>query len=235
MIFRLHWQVIRQAHTLLYLLKVGDKDSVGFSIIGEEEVSFGEQVPRGRWVHVAFAAAPKKTSLFFDGKCVAISEKKALLPMATIGDRERGFHGYLQEVRYWTKVLKGDQIKKSMGEILSPPDHPNLIGYWTLEEGEGRYCHDITDYHYRCKFTKSAWNHQYSSGIKSDPPTPAYRERHICKFSLQRYRLAKKHERRVELKKVVGASVCPSSTHSVPSISTGSVETEAPADSRDAH
>ena len=37
--------------------KAGDKDCCGFAVTGKEEVSFDEQVPRGRWVHVAFAAA----------------------------------------------------------------------------------------------------------------------------------------------------------------------------------
>jgi hypothetical protein len=186
--------------------KVGDKDSCGFQIFGDKEESFGEQIPRGRWVHVAFAAAPKKTSLFIDGKCVAISDQKAKLPMGTLGDKERGFHGYLQEVRYWRKTLKGEQLKKQMTTILDPTENPALIGYWTLEEGEGRYCNDISDHHYRSKMTKVSWNHEYSSGEIAEPPTPAYRERHICKISSQRYRLAKKHEKRVEAKRLATAS-----------------------------
>ena len=79
-----------------------------------------------------------------------------------------------------------------MHELLPPESTQNgLIGWWTFEEGEGRYVFDVTEQRYQSKIygKGTKWITKEDTGL--EPPTPAWRERNACKIEIRRARLAK--------------------------------------------
>lgn len=53
------------------------------------------------------------------------------------------FSGYMDEVKLWEKPLTGKEVYRTFDAYENPND-PDLVGYWRLNEGGGRYFYDIS-------------------------------------------------------------------------------------------
>ena len=180
-----------------------------------------KSVPRERWLHVAFVCRaagdePRpRLELFVDGASagapVAVKNLELKLPMRDFGgDRDSvdaGFHGLLLEARYWKGARSPQELVEYMHR-LPPADRlqQGMVGWWTFEEGEGRYAFDRSELRYRSRIQggwretepekRVAWATPFGD---AGAPTPASREAGVCPVELRLVRLAEKARRALEL------------------------------------
>ena len=74
------------------------------------------------------------------------------------------------------------------------------MGWWTFEEGEGRYAFDVTDQRYQSKIAGRGTKWVTADDLGSPPPTPAWRERACCKVEIRRAKLAKAGRQQVSVR-----------------------------------
>ena len=90
------------------------------------------------------------------GAPVAVKNLELKLPMRDFGgDRDSvdaGFHGLLLEARYWKGARSPQELVEYMHR-LPPADRlqQGMVGWWTFEEGEGRYAFDRSELRYRSR------------------------------------------------------------------------------------
>ena len=151
---------------------------------------------------------------FVDGASEARPSPKNLelkLPMRDFGgDRDSvdaGFHGLLLEARYWKGARSPQELVEYMHR-LPPADRlqQGMVGWWTFEEGEGRYAFDRSELRYRSRI-QGGWREPAPEkrvagappfGDAGAPP-PASREAGVCPVELRLVRLAEKARRALEL------------------------------------
>jgi len=153
-------------------------------------------LPREEWVHVAYVAfAPpkKRVAIYVNGRLIGYQDGvKLSLPMDCIGAREHTVHGMVHECRYWATQRSKQELQENMHELLPPDATQNgLIGWWTFEEGEGRYLFDVTEQRYQSKICGRGTKWVTAEDTELEPPTPAWRERSACKVEIRRAKLAK--------------------------------------------
>ena len=207
--------------------KILEKDVLGISFAGVGTFAIAAtSAPREKWVHVAIVATAKHhLKVFFDGvkafdepftppPTVLVNTKKrgdrrkksALrLPMRDLGgDRKAegiAFHGLMLETRYWATARTKNELDADRHAL--PPDDAKangLIGWWTFEEGEGKWLYDRSENRYRSHIRGPfhwAPAEEASGGL--EPPTPASRERGICQVELRRVRFAAKGRERFQV------------------------------------
>lgn len=81
---------------------------------------------------------PKGMGDLFSGSRITIGAKFD-------GDKiERGFNGYIRELRAWSKALDKESIVSLMHTSLRPLEHEALIGYWPLVGGRPNIFLDVS-------------------------------------------------------------------------------------------
>ncbi|KAF0690102.1 Aste57867_18496 [Aphanomyces stellatus] len=174
----------------------------------DKRAHFQADLPRARWVHVAFNATALSVVLFVDAVKADEAKGTFQLPMECIGADEKAFRGYLQEVRYWSETRSKDDLTHAMHEVLDPT--ATLRGYWTFEEGLGDFVDDMACRIPRSPCFHTEWIH-YSIEIMQllgDPPTPSFRQRNMCQVVTRRNFLASKHHaRQTKLKCALGCGL----------------------------
>ena len=110
------------------------------------------------------------------------------------------FHGAFQEVRYWAASRSKTEIRKTLHTLLpESATTEGLIGWWTFEEGGGRFVADVTEGRYgnaiHCRGVKWVESELLGNPRGQPPPTPAWRERAVCQVELKRVRLATRGRR----------------------------------------
>jgi len=124
------------------------------------------EAPVGEWTHLAFVATSAGVTLLANGVEVGCHKVKMSLPMSCIGAKVAGFSGELQEVRYWRSARSAGEILRDMRQQLDVSVRPwTLLGYWTLNEGRGRYVTDITEQQDKCFAHGASW------AVSEAPPT----------------------------------------------------------------
>ncbi|OQS06300.1 hypothetical protein THRCLA_01649, partial [Thraustotheca clavata] len=167
--------------------------SSGNAVLGlhsfDKKARFQCEVPREQWTHIAISALDTSVQVCLNGELVDEHKGHFQLPMERIGDVEKSYRGFLQEVRYWTTNRTPDAIKKSMCNTLNPSVQSQLRAYWSFEEGVAIV---------RSPMWNISWSHYTLSILKQlgDPPTPSYRQRNMCSIVTRRNFLASKHEMR---------------------------------------
>ena len=166
-------------------------------------------------VSISNATADVALELFVDGASagapVAVKNLELKLPMRDFGgDRDSvdaGFHGLLLEARYWKGARSPQELVEYMHR-LPPADRlqQGMVGWWTFEEGEGRYAFDRSELRYRSRIQggwretepekRVAWATPFGD---AGAPTPASREAGVCPVELRLVRLAEKARRALEL------------------------------------
>ncbi|KDO33234.1 hypothetical protein SPRG_02044 [Saprolegnia parasitica CBS 223.65] len=162
----------------------------------DTKARFKAELPRERWVHMALNASATSVQLVLDGSVVDERPGTFHLPMETLGATEKSFRGHLQEVRYWTTTRTPSEISASIGTTLNLV--PTLQGYWTLEEGMGPFIEDVSGHLPRGPAFNTYWSHYTTATLQrlGDPPTPSFRQRHMCAVVVRRNFLAHKHATR---------------------------------------
>ncbi|GMH56465.1 hypothetical protein TL16_g02140 [Triparma laevis f. inornata] len=169
---------------------------LGFSVAGKGEFTVNTRVPRGEWVHIAYVAfkPPKKrVAIYMNGRLIGYEDGvKCNLPMDKIGSDSHCVQGFVQEVRYWATQRSKVEIKKYMHELLPEnATEEGLLGWWTFEEGEGRFAFDVSDQRYQSKIAGRGIRWVTADDLNAPAPTPAWRERACCKVEIRRAKLAK--------------------------------------------
>ncbi len=96
----------------------------------------------GRWYHIAWTYDGSFSKVFIDGKELkSISAPGTLSPGGdvTVGHPEKGFKGFIDELKVYDRALTPAEIKSSYYEGLS------LAGYWPLDghpKDHGQFRHD---------------------------------------------------------------------------------------------
>ena len=143
--------------------------------------------------YVAFAPPKKRVAVYVNGRLIGYQDGvKVSLPMDFIGDRDNTLHGIIHECRYWATQRSKAELQKYMHELLPPEaTQEGLIGWWTFEEGEGRYAFDVTEQRYQSKIKGRGTKWVTAEDTELEPPTPAWREKAACKVEIRRAKLAK--------------------------------------------
>ena len=114
------------------------------------------------------------------------------LPMDKIGSASHCVQGFIQEVRYWATQRSKQELRSFRNELLPEnATQEGLLGWWTFEEGEGRYAFDVTDQRYQSKIAGRGTHWVTADDVGVPAPTPAWRERACCKVEIRRAKLAK--------------------------------------------
>ena len=177
-------------------LSVGAEGKVGFSVAGKGEYTVNTVVKRGRWTHIAYVAfkPPKKrVVIYVDGRLIGYEDGvKCYLPFDKIGSDTHCLQGFVQEVRYWGTQRSKHELRDSMHKLL-PLDatEQGLLGWWTLEEGDGRYSFDVTEQRYQSRICGRGTKWVTQEDLEAEPPTPSWRERACCQVEIRRAKLAK--------------------------------------------
>ncbi|EQC34206.1 hypothetical protein SDRG_08409 [Saprolegnia diclina VS20] len=162
----------------------------------DTKARFKAELPRERWVHMALNASATSVQLVLDGAVVDERPGTFHLPMETLGASEKAFRGHLQEVRYWSTTRTPSELLASMRTTLALA--PTLLAYWTLEEGMGPFVEDVSGHLPRVPIFNTSWSHYTMATLQrlGDPPTPSFRQRHMCAVVVRRNFLANKHAMR---------------------------------------
>ncbi|MBX7154838.1 MAG: LamG-like jellyroll fold domain-containing protein [Candidatus Kapaibacterium sp.] len=102
----------------------------------------------GKWTHVAVVSDGKNfKGIYLNGQLVesgTIAESPRNLQQLTIGQQitNNGFKGRITEFRFWNRVRTNDEILRFMNTRITK--HPNLLGYWQMNEGAGNIMIDAT-------------------------------------------------------------------------------------------
>ena len=168
--------------------------------MGVNEYKFPFSLPKDKWTHLAFVAtAPPRRRLYCYANGEEVGHVDGItpnLPMQFIGDTERSFMGYVQEVRYWTEQRTQEEIKKCIHSLISINEAKGhgIKGWWTMEEESDQFLYDVSEQRYRIKMGEMhkdiLWRNKKHTGIS--PITPAFRESLVCPVELKRAKLAMK-------------------------------------------
>ena len=105
------------------------------------------------WSHVAASFDGKTLTTYCNGRradtCTLDPVPQPDEYLHTTGDLQVGgvkdklaWDGYVDAVRLWNVSLSWEQIRQHMNDTLLGPQHPNLIGQWSCNEGAGIDCVD---------------------------------------------------------------------------------------------
>ena len=146
----------------------------------------------------------RKLLVYADGELVGeVGDlKDCPMPMQRVGDAERALHGLLVEVRYWATARSKAEINKLRNACCPRTRARTLAGWFTFEEGKGRFVNDVSGQRYRSPISGShgaKWAEALAATDGDEPPTPASRERSCCKVELRRARLAAKGRENFQL------------------------------------
>ncbi|MBS1712791.1 MAG: LamG domain-containing protein [Armatimonadetes bacterium] len=110
----------------------------------------------GVWTHLALVFSDKAEKVYIDGGLAAARERgHDHLPFAhdvmvgnsdmtgSPGNEPTPFHGWIDEIRIWSKPLTQAQIRSRMSRALQGTER-NLVGYFPFDEGQGQIVHDFT-------------------------------------------------------------------------------------------
>ena len=106
------------------------------------------------WSHVAASFDGKTLTTYCNGRradtCTLdpvpqpdeyLHPKDGDLQVGGVKDK-LAWDGYVDAVRLWNVSLTWEQIRQHMNDTLLGPQHPNLIGQWSCNEGAGIDCVD---------------------------------------------------------------------------------------------
>jgi len=106
----------------------------------------------GEWQHVALVFSSNKVSVRVSGRSVceqnwsdpiALAGERAVVGAA--GDGSEPFAGEIDEIRVWNVARSDSEIRDAMNRTISP-NEPGLVGYWRLDEGEGKIARDLSPF-----------------------------------------------------------------------------------------
>ncbi|MBN1420592.1 MAG: hypothetical protein JXP34_17595 [Planctomycetes bacterium] len=101
-----------------------------------------------RWYHVAGTYDGERLRIFVDGNLLQETQVRGRLACDHVptyighGDGE-WFRGRIDEVRLWKIARTEEEIRQAMGTGV-PSFHPDLVGSWTFNEGDGQIVRDST-------------------------------------------------------------------------------------------
>ncbi|MHC4739426.1 MAG: LamG domain-containing protein [Planctomycetota bacterium] len=109
------------------------------------------QIPLNSWSHVAGTWDGSKLRIYINGQLdrefdwtYGINSSKASLYFGVNpGGGDEYFNGIMDEVRIWSRALDAQEIEGSMYNALEGSE-PNLVGYWSFDEGSGQDTLDQT-------------------------------------------------------------------------------------------
>lgn len=114
------------------IIKDGKLCNMGANLIGEE-------VPKGKWSHVAAVCDGTHIRLYQNGVEVACTDTATVILPGAIGINESSesvFGGCLDEVRIWRTELTGEELRRWMYRPLTP-EHTKfsyLKGYYNFDD-----------------------------------------------------------------------------------------------------
>ncbi len=129
-------------HSLILLLK----HQSGPPVISTSPIG---SIRLNEWQHVAatYDAAGGVASLYINGIAQELTQSGT--PSGPIRDNAafdfmignstggiNTFDGVIDEIRLWSNVRTGDELRESMGQYLNG-DETGIVGYWRLNEGNG--------------------------------------------------------------------------------------------------
>lgn len=134
------------------LLMVGQGGRERIQFEATELLAYGanegyvEKAFRNTWIHVAGVVERGRQRLYINGLLVRENPKQAVLRSTTMplqigGSPWSSFHGSIDEVRIWNVARSQEQINHDKGRYLTGKE-PDLVGYWTFDEGQGRIAHN---------------------------------------------------------------------------------------------
>ena len=123
------------------------------------------------WYHVAGTYDGRRTQLFVDGALVDAAEFDAEadidwryqdggLLLGTFHDDNEDVYaaGHLAEVRVWSRVLDAAELRAGRFGLERPEAADGLVGYWTLDEGEGDRVVDRSGGGHDCTLHGATWS-----------------------------------------------------------------------------
>jgi hypothetical protein len=143
---------IVEGYDFVMCQKHGDNSAVALSIaIGptNDVVTPSGSLAVGRWDHFAGTYDGVTMRIYHNGNLVG--EELQIVGGPVIIDGEvhvgfwpgaYGFPGTIDEVRIWNAVRTGAEIAATFGLPLTGSE-PNLIGYWSLDDGAGQVVSDL--------------------------------------------------------------------------------------------
>ncbi len=102
----------------------------------------------GKWTHVALVSNARDfQAIYLNGQLSAYelrADSATKLSELCIGqamNNTNGFKGRMSEFRIWNRVRTQEELQRFMNSRSEA--HPNLVGYWTMNEGSGTTLHGL--------------------------------------------------------------------------------------------
>ncbi|MCM1501169.1 MAG: DUF1735 and LamG domain-containing protein [Bacteroidales bacterium] len=129
-----------------------------------------KKLETGQWYHLAatYDSDTRTVRIYVNGKIQSEADETGNLPdggmnfamramPGAAGDERQFFIGYsyndfrplqgkIAEARVWSVARTPEQIWENMYRIKDPENHPELIGYWKFDEGQGNEIKDWSIY-----------------------------------------------------------------------------------------
>jgi len=120
-------------------------DTDQFQIKGvNTQVNTDTKFVKDTWYHFAMVFDGATFRLYVDGEINMNIGAEAGKIYSIDGLGFGKFNGDLSELRFYNKAIPQAQIKDNMYNVIDPKT-AGLIGYWRLDEGEGKVFHDLAN------------------------------------------------------------------------------------------
>jgi hypothetical protein len=83
------------------------------------------------------------------------------------------FNGMISEFRIWNKALTQIDIQNNMNKQLTPANHPELVGYWTMAQGLGNTVPDMVSSNTLTLYGNAGWTNDAPTMTQDEGTIPA--------------------------------------------------------------